>query len=65
MTHATFGGTGRAAHSDASTCAIREAGFTAVERDTVYRRVERDAKTGAWSSAGASLGTGVNYTYLP
>ncbi|MEY4942304.1 MAG: hypothetical protein RL254_485, partial [Planctomycetota bacterium] len=33
--------------------AIREAGFTAVERDTVYRRVERDAKTGAWQSAGA------------
>jgi 2-iminoacetate synthase ThiH len=51
MTHATFGGTGKAAHSDASTCAIREAGFTAVERDTVYRRVERDAKTGAWRTA--------------
>jgi aminodeoxyfutalosine synthase len=33
--------------------AIREAGFTAVERDTVYRRVERDAQTGAWKSAGA------------
>lgn len=28
--------------------AIREAGFTPVERDTVYRRVDRDAQTGAW-----------------
>lgn len=28
--------------------AIREAGFTPVERDTLYRRVERDAQRGTW-----------------
>ncbi len=46
---------GPTTHQEASVSdlqrAIREAGFTPVERDTLYRPVARDARSGAWQLA--------------